>query len=107
MRYGYPLTYFKTGESSYYVFAHCDGFVEDYKTKYEDDKSLIELIGNFIERETGDEKYALKMVKVLAKKFGVEKDLREKPMTNNEFFRKVMSVSKHDRSSLISKKNSK
>jgi hypothetical protein len=82
-RWGYPLEYFKTGNSHSYVYLHCsdeermEDYIEDYDDKYKDNKSLVELIGIFIARETGDEKYAWKMVKVLAKKLGVEKDLIE------------------------------
>jgi hypothetical protein len=86
MRCGYPLTYFKTGESNYYVFFHCDGYVEDYKATYDDNKSFIELVGSIIERETTPE-YAWKIVKILAKKLGLEKELRDAPLTEDDFLR--------------------
>jgi len=80
-RWGSPLDYFKTGESKSYVYLHGgednNDFIEDYDDEYKDNKSLVELLGVFIVRETGDEKYAWKMVKILAKKLGVEKDLIE------------------------------
>ena len=43
-RFGYDLEYFKTGTSSYYVYSHVDGYVEDYGGDYSDDKSLIEIM---------------------------------------------------------------
>lgn len=76
MRFGYKHRWFKTGKSDLYVFPHVDGFVEDYGADYKDDRSLIELIGTIIWRETENERYANKIVKVLAKKLGLEKDLR-------------------------------
>jgi len=78
-RWGYKLSYFKNGKSENYVYCHCDGYVEDYGSKYKDNKSLIELLGTIIEQETQDPKYAWKMVKILAKKLGVDKDLRKEP----------------------------
>ena len=80
-RYGYPLHYFKTGKSESYVFLHCgyngdsEPFMEDYKDKYNDDKSFVELIGNIIEHETTSE-YALKIVNVLSKKLGIDSELK-------------------------------
>ena len=79
-RYGYPLKYFKTGVSDNYVFSHVDGYIEDYGSDYKDDKSLVELIGDIIERETGNEDYAWKIVKVLAKKLKIDKDLRKRDL---------------------------
>jgi hypothetical protein len=104
-RWGYPLEYFKTGDSKSYVFVHCGDlennikdYVEDYDDEYKDNKSLIELIGRFIVHETKDEKYAWKMVKILAKKLRVEKDLREKPLNDNEFFDLVLGGKKNEMS---------
>ncbi|MBE3114813.1 MAG: hypothetical protein IMZ59_04760 [Actinobacteria bacterium] len=97
MRWGYPLEYFKTGKSAYYVFLHCgegnEDYMEDYGETYKDDKSLIELIGRIIYHETKDEKYTWKMVKILAKKLGVEDDLREKPLDSDEWFDMVIGKS--------------
>lgn len=74
MRCGYPLRYFSTGETKSYVFS--DGKnITDYADDYEDNKSFCELIGNFVERATGDEKYAFKIVKILAKKMKVDNSL--------------------------------
>lgn len=70
MRSPYPLRHFK-GESKSYVY-HNGAFVEDYGDGYENNESFIELIGRFIERETGDEAYAMKIMKVLSEKLGVE-----------------------------------
>lgn len=75
-RIGYDLEYFKTGKSKSYVFAHVEGFVQDYNDKYDDTKSLLDLIGRFIECETRDKRYAKKIVRVLAKKLNLEKELR-------------------------------
>lgn len=75
-RIGYPLRWFKT-DSSYYVFQHAKGYVEDYDDDYSDPCSLIELIGKFIERETGDKVYATKMVRILAMRMHVFKYLRD------------------------------
>jgi hypothetical protein len=94
MRWGYPLEYFKTGESKSYVFCHVDNYVEDYNDKYDDNKSLIELLGTIIYAETKDQKYAWKVVKILAKKLGVEKDLRERPLGSDEWFDMVLKEKK-------------
>ena len=85
MRWGYPLTYFKKGESSSYVYSSSikDGKIEDYDDAYENNESFVELIGTFIRRETGDEEYAWKIVRILAKKLGIEDNLREKPLDTN------------------------
>jgi len=104
LRYGHPLEYFRNGVSNLYVYLHCGDseygikdFVEDYGDDYKDDKSFIELIGRFIAHETGDEKYAWKMVTVLAKKLGVEKDLREKPLSSDEYFDMILGKTKKTR----------
>ena len=76
MRGGYPLKWFITN-SSYYVFLHNDGYIEDYDELYNDPVSLIELIGTIIERETRDGVYATKMVRILAMRLGVFDKLRE------------------------------
>ena len=77
MRIGYPLKWFIL-DSSYYVFLHVEGHVEDYDENYSDPCSLIELIGTMIERETGDEVYATKVVKILAVRMKVYEYLRWK-----------------------------
>ena len=80
MRCGYPLRYFKKGETEYYVFpGEYKGkeYIEDYSSDYKDDKSFAELIGNFVKSATGNEEYAFKIVKVLAKKLGIENELRK------------------------------
>jgi len=76
MRIGYPMKWFVT-DSSYYVFLHSEGHMEDYNEDYGDPCSLIELIGNFILRETGDEKYATKMVRILAQRMKVYRFLKK------------------------------
>jgi hypothetical protein len=82
MRSPYPLEHFY-GITESYVYHNGDG-VEDYGDDYENNPSFIELIGRFIESGTGDEKYANKIVKVLAKKLGCEHLLREHPLTRKE-----------------------
>lgn len=92
MRCGSPLRYFKTGETEYYVFpGEYKGkeYIEDYDSDYKDDKSFAELIGNFVKSATGNEEYAFKIVKVLAKKFCIEKELRKKPLTIDKWFEKA------------------
>lgn len=87
MRMGYHLKYFKTGKTSSYVFPteyKNKNYVEDYGDKYKDNKSFIELIGTFVRNETENEEYAWKIVKILAKKLKVDKDLRKKPLTINQ-----------------------
>ena len=106
MRWGYPLKYFKNGVSAYYIFLSAGhekdekDFMEDYDEDYKDDKSLVELIGTFIERETGDPKYAWKMVQVLSKKLGIEKDLRGKPLDSDEWFDMVFKKKKSTKKSM-------
>ena len=80
IRAGWPLTYFE-GESKEYVFSSVMPnypkdkrvYVEDYDSKYGDNASLAELIVEFIERATGDKKYAWKMAGILAKKLKVKR----------------------------------
>ena len=76
IRGGFKFKWFKTGVSDLYVFPHSDGFIQDYKADYKDDRSFIELIGIIIWRETGSLEYANKMVGILAKKLGLKDDLR-------------------------------
>ena len=100
MRCGYPLRYFKKGETEYYVFpGEYKGkeYIEDYSSDYKDDKSFAELIGNFVKSATGNEEYAFKIVKVLAKKLGIEKELRKNPLTVDEWFENAF---KHNGSTL-------
>jgi len=75
MRVGNPLKWFIT-DSSYYVFLHNDGYMEDYNEEYGDLCSLIELLGTFIEYLTGDEVYATKIVRILAMRMKVHRFLR-------------------------------
>jgi hypothetical protein len=55
----------------------CDCFVEDYGDKYPHAPTFIELIGKLIWRETDDEKYATKMVIILAHKMHYLECLRD------------------------------
>lgn len=89
MRCGYPLRYFRKGETEFYVFpSEFKGkeYIEDYDSDYKDDKSFAELIGNFVKSATGNEEYAFKIVKLLAKKLGIENELRKNPLTVDEWF---------------------
>lgn len=106
MRNGYPLKHFK-GLSKYYVFLGSyptkegykkykkgkkltdkdyENHIQDYDAKYEDNLSFIELIGKFIERETKDEKYALKIMTILAKKLKVKQHMRKKQISDKEYW---------------------
>lgn len=90
MRLGYILKYFKNGKTESYVYPTSDEkgneVIEDYGDDYKNNKSFCELIGNLIRRATGNEKYAWKIVKILAKKLKIDKDLRDKPLTFEEYF---------------------
>ena len=89
MRCGWAFKYFKEGFTKEYVFLSAPGkegekdFIEDYNSKYEDNKSFCELIGEFVERITKDEEYAFKIVKILAKKLKCDKDLLKKPRNSD------------------------
>ena len=95
MRYGYPLRFFR-GESKSYVFSSSEkkGMIEDWGDKYKDDASFCELLGVFIKRATKDKAYADKLVSILAIKLGITEKLRDKPMTDEEFFDHVKKVLK-------------
>jgi len=74
MRCGHPLFHFK-GDSTEYIWS--DGVkVYDYDSGYDDDCTLIEVIHNMIEHETGDDEYADKILLTLARKLEVESMLR-------------------------------
>ncbi len=72
----YPLTYFKTGITKYYVYYSSDNCVVDYGVDYKDNKSYIELLIDIIKREIPDKQYMLKMLHTLSKKLGVENELK-------------------------------
>jgi hypothetical protein len=111
MRYGYPLRYFKTGKSKSYVFVsgrkYGPDYVSDYNDEYKDNRSFCELIGKIILHETKDEDYAWKMVRVLAKKLGIQKQLRKKPLAFEEevklIFKEQKRVDNWSKNSLIKK----
>jgi len=75
MRYGMPLKFFKDSKSKYYIFLSDKGIV-DYDCDYSDNKSFCELIYKFILYETHDEEYAKKILKILAKKLGIDSELK-------------------------------
>mgnify|MGYP001767709757 CR=1 FL=1 len=85
IRCAWPLRYFK-GRSTLYVYGSSDG-IEDYDTDYSDNESFCELMGNFVESATGDARYAEKMVRILAKKIGIENRLLPKPRTSSQVTR--------------------
>ena len=87
IRCAWPLRYFR-GRSTLYVYGSTRG-IEDYDTDYSDNESFCELIGVFVREATGDEKYAEKMIRVLAKKVGIERRLLHNPRTNYQI-RKLM-----------------
>ncbi|MBW1717928.1 MAG: hypothetical protein JRJ77_19445 [Deltaproteobacteria bacterium] len=68
IRWGHPLEHFK-GRSTEYVF-HNGHHIEDYGSSFTDNKSLIEMIGTIIRAETGDEKFALKIMYILSSRMG-------------------------------------
>lgn len=92
MRCGYPLKYFRTGKTSYYIFPTDykeQYYIEDYDTDYSDNKSFVELMARFVEIATENKGYAFKMAKILAKKLGIEKKMRRTPLSEDEWFKKV------------------
>ena len=89
MRMGCPLKYFK-GESKSYVYYDVGNFVEDYNDRYTENASFCELIGTLVSRAThNDEKYARKIMKILAKKLRVSRKLRKKPLTTEQLLKMI------------------
>lgn len=70
--------------SNLYIYNSGYG-MEDCHATYDHNPSLIELIGNIIERETDDPKYARKIIEILAHKLGCSDKLRPVPLTHNEW----------------------
>lgn len=89
MRYGHTFRFFKTGETKYYVFLSPKGMI-DCGEDYNDDKSTVELIGRIILHETKDIDYTWKIVQMLALRFGVSDDLRDAPLTSDEYFSAIV-----------------
>lgn len=92
LRMGHPLTWFD-GDSNAYVFLG-EGGIEDYDNNYEDLPTLIELIGVIISRETEDDGFAEKVVRMLAYKLGVVDQLRKQPLTDQEYLTMVLERAK-------------
>jgi hypothetical protein len=88
MRAGSPLWYFSKGESDWYIFPTDDG-VEDYDADYQNNKSFCELMGNIVLRESKDEKYALKIVRILARKLGCSEDLLDKRKSCEDWYKEM------------------
>ncbi len=75
-RYGSPLQWFRSGQSSFYVFVHVDGYVEDYDADFaEDPQAFLDMIGTIIFDETEDEVWTKKVLKILARMIGLEQEL--------------------------------
>jgi hypothetical protein len=89
---GHPLIWFK-GDSEAYVFLSDVG-IQDYDNDYEDLSTLIELLGVIISRETGDDGFAGKIVRLLALKLGVEHQLRESPLSDQEYLNIIIKRAK-------------
>jgi len=75
IRFEEKLRFFKKAKSSYYVFPHVDGHVEDYDASYGDILSFIDIIGRIVENETGDHKYAFKIVRKLCEYMDIDEDI--------------------------------
>jgi hypothetical protein len=80
-RAGHERIYFK-GISDSYVFTSGmpedkDYYVEDYGDKYECNEDLIEVLANIIIRETQDNAYTLKIIRILAKRLDVYNNLKD------------------------------
>lgn len=95
IRPGHALEWFKDVSHEYvFLSAGNPEHVEDYGSKYEHNPSLCELLHNIILRETGDRKYADKMLHVLAKKLGCEDKLRKHQLTQKEYLKIIMREQK-------------
>ena len=70
----YPLRYFR-GTTTEYVWSEGER-ITDYGSSYKHDPSFCELIRDIVERETGDEEYANKIMMTLANKIGCSGELR-------------------------------
>jgi len=100
MRCGWAMKYFRKCRTYEYVFPTGNekkSWVEDYGSQYTHKPSLIELIGNFIATETGSEEYAWKMVRILAKDYGISHLLRKKPATWKQIWRETERHIKKDK----------
>jgi len=71
IRFEEKLRFFKKAKSSYCVFPHVDGHVEDYDASYGVIVSCMDIIGRIVENETGDHKYAVKIVTLLCRRLGI------------------------------------
>jgi hypothetical protein len=99
LRYNEPLRFF-TGISSAYIFVssrenndkELEEWVEDYDYKYTDSTIVADLLCRIVQRDSGDEKYAIKMSKVLAKHFGIIERLRPHPLTGKEWEREHQAI---------------
>ena len=79
--------------SNLYVYKSKDG-MEDCHAIYDHNPSLIELIGEMIERETDDPKYARKIIEILSYKLGCSDKLRPISLTHDEWEQERKEFSK-------------
>lgn len=97
-RYGGFLDFFY-GTSTIYVIGTSaeggDNTIDDFGTRYSDNLSLIDLIGNMIYRETGDSKYAEKIARILATRMGCANKLRAHKLTSDEWHEMDRFQSRH------------
>jgi hypothetical protein len=83
MRVGYPLRYFM-GLTESYIWRTDDNIVEDYGDNYKNNPSFIELIGRYVKMATKDEKYFMKIMKILATKLDCSDKMRDHELTYEE-----------------------
>jgi len=94
-----PLDWFYGITKSYVIgtnkIGSDDTKIEDWGDSYENNPSFIELIGTFIERESGDQEYADKIVRILSKKLECDSLLRPRKLSWEEWEaeREILSIS--------------
>jgi hypothetical protein len=83
IRMGHPLTWFKDNSHSYVYLS--ESGIQDYDDAYSDNATLVEIIGIIIARETGDSDFATKIVRLLAQRLNIMDQLRENPLTPEQY----------------------
>ena len=101
IRFNSPLRFVK-GVSSAYVFPTYrksnsdeddpETFIEDYNNKYEDKNTLLDLVCRIVQHETDDEKFTMRIAKALAKHMKIEKFLRDKPLTTEDWSKETKAI---------------
>ena len=71
----YPLTYFKTGQTQYYVYSS-GNCMQDCSEVYDDNKAYVELLIDIMKREVPDKHYMIKMLHTLSRKLNIEDELK-------------------------------